>query len=313
SKRTFSRALATSVKCQKRTFCRYGRDRRYSITSSARERSVAGTSKPIAFAVPEVDDKFVLGRRLDRQIGRLLASEDTINIAGRASAEVVVVRSVGHQATVGGVIRAIVDGGQLVLGCQRYDQLAMHRRPHAAGHDQSAVRTLREGSNCALDLAGIAHIYRTQLHTKRWCLALLRGARGGPRRYSRISEDGRSRHAGRDLFEQLEPFPAHGKFEAGKASYAPTRPCQTLDIAGADRIGDGRENDRKSAGRLQQGRHRVGAISHDDVRPEPHQLHRLFTKIRSASAAPKRVSMRTLRPPTQPSCCSPCKNAAKCA
>jgi hypothetical protein len=72
---------------------------------------------------------------------------------------------------------------------------------------------------------------------------------------------------------------------SGKTSYAPTRPCETLDIAGADRIGDGRENDRKSAGRLQQGRHRVGAISHDDVRPERDQLHRIFTnKVRVGSA-----------------------------
>src|SRR5215471_12815716 len=70
----------------------------------------------------------------------------------------------------------------------------------------------------------------------------------------------------------------------GRNSTAPTRPCQTLDIAGADRIGDGRENDRKSAGRLQQGRHRVGAISHQAMVPERDQLHRIFTnKVRVGS------------------------------
>jgi hypothetical protein len=61
-----------------------------------------------------------------------------------------------------------------------------------------------------------------------------------------------------------------------ETSYATTRPCQTLDIAGADRIGDGRENDRNSAGRLQEGRHGVAAISHNDVRPERDQFHRIF-------------------------------------
>ena len=54
---------------------------------------------------------------------------------------------------------------------------------------------------------------------------------------------------------------------------AATRPCQTLDIAGADRIGDGRENDRNSAGRVQQGRHCVGALSYDDVLPERRNQH----------------------------------------
>ena len=47
-------------------------------------------------------------------------------------------------------------------------------------------------------------------------------------------------------------------------------------VAGADRIGDDRENDRNSAGRLQQWRHCVGANSHDDVRPERDQFHRIF-------------------------------------
>ena len=36
----------------------------------------------------EVDDQLVLGRRLHRKVGRLLALEDTIHVAGRAAVRV---------------------------------------------------------------------------------------------------------------------------------------------------------------------------------------------------------------------------------
>jgi hypothetical protein len=49
----------------------------HSITSSARASSVAGTSRPSALAVLRL---LVLGRRLHRQVGWLLALEDAIDI-----------------------------------------------------------------------------------------------------------------------------------------------------------------------------------------------------------------------------------------
>ena len=58
--------------------------RRYhSITSSARASSVGGTSRPSAFAVLRLIDQLELGRRLHRQVGRLLALEDAVDVAGR--------------------------------------------------------------------------------------------------------------------------------------------------------------------------------------------------------------------------------------
>ena len=48
----------------------------------------------------EVDDQFVLGRRLHRQVGRLLALEDAIDVAGRAPVLVDQIRPVGDQAAV---------------------------------------------------------------------------------------------------------------------------------------------------------------------------------------------------------------------
>ena len=46
----------------------------------------------------EVDDQFILRRRLNRQVGRLLAFEDTIDIAGCAPELFNPIRSVGDQS-----------------------------------------------------------------------------------------------------------------------------------------------------------------------------------------------------------------------
>ena len=70
------------------------------------------------FGSLEVDDQLVLGRRLHRQVGRLLALEDAIDIAGRAAVLVDVIRPIGDQAAVGDEesvrsrLRALVPGRQ---------------------------------------------------------------------------------------------------------------------------------------------------------------------------------------------------------
>src|SRR6516225_4281113 len=49
----------------------------------------------------EVEHSFVLGRRLNRQVGRLLALEDTIDVACRAAELVDEIRPVRNQAALG--------------------------------------------------------------------------------------------------------------------------------------------------------------------------------------------------------------------
>ena len=77
----------------------------------------------------EVDDQLVLGWRLHRQVGRLLALEDAIDVAGRAPVLVDEIRPVGNQATAGDEVAVGIDRGQLVLGRKRDDQLAMNAPP----------------------------------------------------------------------------------------------------------------------------------------------------------------------------------------
>ena len=100
-----------------------------------------------------------------------------------------------------------------------------------------------------------------------------------PEAWVGIPKDRRSRHARRDLLEQLQPFPAHAVFESHETGGVAARPRQAVDEAGADRIGDDREHDRHGAGRLQQRPHGRGAMGQDDVGRERGQFRRVSANV----------------------------------
>src|SRR5262249_19520015 len=93
-------------------------------------------------------------------------------------------------------------------------------------NDQTAVRHLRERHDGALDLARIAHVHRTLLHPQRLRHRLDDCVLTGPGAHSGIPKDRCSRHAVRDLFEQLEPFSAEAVLEHGKSSGVAARTRQ---------------------------------------------------------------------------------------
>ena len=93
-------------------------------------------------------------------------------------------------------------------GRQRDDQIAMKRRRRARRHDQAAIRSAREGRDGTLDLAGVAHVDRAHLHAKRRRHGLYDAELAYPGGCGGIPKDCHSRHAGRDLLEQLQPFRA---------------------------------------------------------------------------------------------------------
>ena len=96
--------------------------RSHSITSSARASSDGGTSRPSALAVLRLMTSSILGRRLHRQVGRLLALEDAIDVAGRAPVLVDAFRPIGDQAAVGDE-EAVGDRPRATVpGRQRDDQ-----------------------------------------------------------------------------------------------------------------------------------------------------------------------------------------------
>ena len=75
--------------------------RSHSITSSARASSDRRHFEAERLGGLEVDHQFVLGRRLHRQVGRLLALEDAVDVAGRAPVLVDQIGPIGDQAAGG--------------------------------------------------------------------------------------------------------------------------------------------------------------------------------------------------------------------
>jgi hypothetical protein len=94
---------------------------------------------------------------------------------------------------------------------------------------------------------GIAHINWNYVHAER----RPHGRNGGKLPDSDgndgVANDRSPRHARRDLLEQLQPFAADAIFEREKAGDVAARSRQSVDEAGADRIGNYREHDRHGA------------------------------------------------------------------
>jgi hypothetical protein len=114
-----------------------------------------------------------------------------------------------------------------------------------------------------------------------------------------IAKDCHSRHARRNLLEQLQPFPGYAEFPYHETRGVAARPRQAVDDAGADRIDAEREHDRHGAGRLQQRPHaRTG--SEDDVGRECGQFRRLPANFGGTGRAPAGVDAHvTANGPTQ--------------
>src|SRR4029077_7080716 len=84
--------------------------------------------------------------------GRLLTSENAIDIAGGAAVLVDNIIPIGDQAPAVDKVASEVDGGQSVPSRKRDDQIAINARKPARRHDQTAIRRPRECREGALDL-----------------------------------------------------------------------------------------------------------------------------------------------------------------
>src|SRR5215510_128858 len=182
--------------------------------------------------------------------------------------------------------RQSVNRRQSVAGRQRGDQLAMNDRQRAPRHDQAAIWGMREGRDSALDLACIAYAEGAQLHPQRRRHGLDGAPRAKPGGYGGIANDRRSRHVGRDLFEQLQPFTADTVFENRKTGGVAPRPRQAFNEAGPNRIRGPRKHDRYGASRLQQRRYDRAPRSQDDVRRERDQFRRVSAEEFGIARAP---------------------------
>src|SRR5262249_51272394 len=115
-----------------------------------------------------------------------------------------------------------------------------------AGRAEVGLATLDDG---ALDLDGVAHIDRADLHSERQRHRLDDAELGDCRRICGITKDCHTRYIRSDLFEQLQPLPTHAVFGNHETGDVATRSRQTADDAGADWIADDRKDDRHAAGK----------------------------------------------------------------
>jgi hypothetical protein len=103
----------------------------------------------------EVDHHFELGRQLHRQLRRLGALENAIDVGSRLPKPVVRIHPVRHQATVPGKEAERIYGGQVVASCKGDDKAAIHYRRSVRQHDQATVRLTCKSTDCALDFSGV--------------------------------------------------------------------------------------------------------------------------------------------------------------
>src|SRR5262245_38933857 len=97
----------------------------------------------------------------------------------------------------------------------------MNHRQHASRHDQAAIRGTRKGRDSALDLTGVAHVDRANVHSERRRHRLGGAELADSLRQGGVSKDRDTRHARRDLLEQLQPFRADTVFKIDKSRALP--------------------------------------------------------------------------------------------
>src|SRR5262249_9271231 len=109
------------------------------------------------------------------------------------------------------------------------------------------------------------------------------------RRVAGIANDCSTRHCGRDLLEQLQPFPGYAVLKLGKSGGIAARPCEACYKASADRIASLREHDWYRAGCLQQCRDGRSRSRQDHIRGERNQFGRISAKAVSVTLTPADV------------------------
>ena len=107
-------------------------------------------ARPSAVAVLRFTTICELGRKLHREIARLLAAQNAIHISGGATRDVYLVDSVGEQTAVSDKVRCRIDRWYVVSGRRRYDRHAVPERK-CIRHDDKARKLARRQPGEVID------------------------------------------------------------------------------------------------------------------------------------------------------------------
>src|SRR5262249_52736934 len=139
----------------------------HSITSSARAKTLGGTSRPDAFAVLRLSTvSYRVGVCTGRSAGFSPLGE-AVHIARGEAIEVRLDRSIRDQAAMADIVAHRIDGRQSMAGREPYDQFLMRVCRRARGHDHAAIRPACEFRDGIFDFARVAGIDRGHLDSER--------------------------------------------------------------------------------------------------------------------------------------------------
>ena len=114
----WSAACPVAVRSRQRPSNRRAAEKRdelaapHSITSVARSRNESRHRESERLGGRQVDDEIELGRLLDREVGRLGAAQNPVDIAACAPEQIGVVRAIGHETARREVVSERVNRGQ---------------------------------------------------------------------------------------------------------------------------------------------------------------------------------------------------------
>src|SRR5262249_38620288 len=115
----------------------------------------------------QVDQQLVLGRRLHRQVGRLLALENAVDVRCRAPILVEEIRTIGDPAASSNKEAVEVEAWKCVLSRKRGDLDEMYVRQCASWHDEATMRGTCECCDGGLDLGGVARADGAYVYAER--------------------------------------------------------------------------------------------------------------------------------------------------
>ena len=116
---------------------------------------------------------------LDRQVGRLVALENSPNVSADQTVEFRFAAAIAHQAARGGELAKSVDRGQRMANCQRSELFAVSTEEVVGTDDQRACAELGQLLEHRIEITIAACIHNMQLQPERLSCRL-RETRNGP-------------------------------------------------------------------------------------------------------------------------------------